>query len=200
MSFIKSNYKIVLASTSQIRANIMKDSGLKFETRSPDFDEELFKIQNPNLNIKDLAIELAKNKALNVPDYKKDEIVIGCDQICEINAERLDKSTDENDALNQLLKLSGKTHFQNNAVAITLNNKVIFQNFTRVELKMHNLTKDQLARYVKKDMPIGCAGSYKYESLGKILFAKINGDHFSILGMNIQQILSFLLKNNFIEI
>lgn len=200
MSFIKSNCKIVLASTSKIRADIMKDSGLQFDTGSPDFNEELFKDQNPHLNIKDLAIELAKGKALNVQNSAKDEVIIGCDQICEIEGDRIDKSNDEGDALNQLLKLSGKTHFQNNAVVITLNDEVIFENFTRVELKMHDFTKEQLTNYVKNDKPIGCAGSYKYESLGKILFEKVNGDHFSILGMNIQQVMSFLLRRNFIEI
>ncbi len=198
MSLIKQNCKIILASSSKIRANIMRDAGIDFTVKSPDFDEDAFKNSRPDLSVEDLAIELAKNKALSIND--KDCLIIGCDQICEVNGQRLDKSKDENDAISQLKLMRGQKHCQNNGVVIVKNGEVIFEHFTKVYLTIHDLTDQQIINYVKQDQPIGCAGSYKYESLGKILFEKVEGDHFSILGMNVQEILSFLFKNKFIEI
>ncbi len=200
MGFVKSNCKIILASSSKIRAKIMEDAGLEFKVEHPDFDEEIFKKDHPDLKVADLALELARNKALSISKSHKDSLVIGCDQICEVNGEKLDKSKDENDAIRQLMILSGKKHYQNNGVVIAKNGEIIFENLTKVELVMHELTKEQIISYVKKDQPIGCAGSYKYESLAKVLFSRVSGDHFSILGINIQQIISFLFKNNFIEL
>ena len=200
MGLIKSNCKIILGSSSKVRSEIMRNANLEFEVRNPDFDEEIFKNNNPQLKIQDLVTELAKNKALSIASSNNDELIIGCDQICEVEGKRIDKSKDKFDAISQLKLMSDKTHYQNNSVIIAKNGKIIFEHFTKVELKMHNLTESQIISYVDADNPIGCAGSYKYESLGKILFDKVDGDHFSILGMNIQQVMSFMFRNNYIKI
>lgn len=195
---IRQNIDIILASTSPVRKEIMSSSGLDFRVEAPDFDEEEAKIANPGLKIDEMAVFLAKGKALSVSKNFPDALVIGSDQICEIEGRRIDKSHDEGEAFLQLKKLSDKTHFQNNGIVICKNSEVIFEKMTRVELKMREICDEEMHRYVNIDKPWGCAGSYKYESLGKHLFAKIKGDYYSILGLNIQEILTFLHNNKYI--
>ncbi len=199
MSLIKYNQEIVLASNSKARRFLLDNAGIKYSAITPDFDEELFKANNLDLQLKDLCLELAKGKALSIKDTNKDAIIIGSDQICELDGEKIDKSKDSRDAFEQLKRLQGRTHYQNNAVTLVQNGAVIYSHFTKVELKMQPLSDEQIAAYVAEDGPAGCAGSYKYEANGKFLFEAIDGDYFSIIGMNIQQIISFLFKNNFIE-
>ena len=93
-----------------------------------------------------------------------------------------------------------KIHFQNNAVVVALNGKIIFENFSRVELKMRKLSSAEIKKYVETDQPWGCAGSYKYEALGKHLFEKITGDYFSVLGLAIQPLLAFFHHKKLIKI
>ena len=199
MSLVKYNQEIILASTSKARKFLLDNAGIKYRAVAPNFDEEIFKSDNPELQIKDLCLELAKGKAMNVTNIDENAVIIGSDQICELDGKKIDKSKDSSDAFNQLKTLQGRTHYQNNAVVLMQNGEVIHSHFTKVELSMQKLNDDQIAAYVAEDDPVGCAGSYKYEANGKFLFERIDGDYFSIIGMNIQQIISFLFKNNFIE-
>ncbi len=200
MAFLKQNKKIILASNSAVRKQILHGVGLEFESLSPIFDEEIGKKQNPDFSIKELALYLAEQKALSISALHKDAIVIGSDQICEFKNKSINKSNNLDEAIAQITLFNGKIHYQNNAVAVVKNGKVIFRKFTKVKLKMRSLDINQIKKYVEFDQPWGCAGSYKYESMGKHLFEKINGDYYSILGLNIQPLLSFLHKKNYIKI
>ena len=71
---------------------------------------------------------------------------------------------------------------------------------SRVKLKMRKISANDIQSYVNADKPWGCAGSYKYESLGKHLFEKISGDYYSILGLNLQPLLCFLHRKKYINI
>lgn len=188
---------IILASTSEIRKKILEEFNLDFEVCAPNFDEEKAKLENPNLSIQDLAMFLAKNKALSISSKFKDCLIIGSDQICEIDGMKFDKSVDFQSAFEQLKILNGKTHFQNNAVAIVKNGEVIFQKIDKAELEMKKFSDDEIIDYINKDKPFGSAGSYKFEENGKNLFANINGNYYSILGLNIKDILDFLKNNNY---
>lgn len=200
MDFLQQNKKIILASSSAVRKQILQEVGLKFEVISPDFDEEIAKKENPQLSIKDLALFLAQGKALSISALHKNCLVIGSDQICEFENNAINKSNNFDEAFSQLKAFSGKTHFQNNAVVIAYNNKIIFKKFSRVKLKIRKISDQQINAYVNIDKPWGCAGSYKYESFGKHLFEKIDGDYYSVLGLSIQPLLNFLHKRNFIKI
>lgn len=200
MTFLKQNKNIILASSSAVRKKILEEVNLGFSVIPPDFDEEKGKEENRHLSIKELAIFLATNKALSVSKNNPNALIIGSDQICEIDKKAIDKSKNFEEACAQLKLLQGKTHYQNNAVVILKNGKVIFKKFTKVELKLRSLSDEEIASYVKSDKPWGSAGSYKYEGVAKHLFAKIKGDYYSILGLNIQDILNFLHKKKYIKI
>lgn len=197
---LQQNCKIILASSSKIRKKILEESGFDFEVISPDFDEEKGKKENPKLNPKNLAIFLAKEKALSISRKFKDVYVIGSDQVCEFEKKDISKSENADDAIKQLKKFSGKIHYQNNAAVIAFNNKIIFKNYSVVKMQMRKISKKQIESYVKKDQPWGCAGSYKYESFGKHLFEKTTGDYYAVLGLAIQPLIAFMYKEKLISI
>lgn len=190
---------LILASTSKVRKKILEEVGLKFEVMAPLFDEESGK-KKVKFEAKKLALYLAEQKALSISKKFCDAYVIGSDQVCEFEGKEISKSNNAKEALVQLKKFNGKDHFQNNAVAVALNGKIIFKNFSRVKLTMRKLALSEIESYVKCDEPWGCAGSYKYESLGKHLFAKISGDYYSVLGLAIQPLLNFLHQKKLLKI
>ncbi len=196
---IESKYRLILASTSKVRNQILKDVGLKFEVMPPLFDEDAGK-KSVRLEPRKLAMYLAEKKALSVSEKFSNCYVIGSDQVCEFEEREIGKSNNSQEALNQLKKFNGKIHYQNNAVVVAFNGKIVFRKFSRVKLKMRQLTTQEVESYVNHDQPWGCAGSYKYESLGKHLFEKISGDYYSVLGLAIQPLLAFLHAKKIIEI
>lgn len=192
--------RLILASTSQVRKKILTESALKFEVMAPLYDEDNEKKNLPKMSPKKLALFLAKQKALSISEKFPKAYVIGSDQVCEFQKKEISKSKNAKEALTQLKQFNGKIHFQNNAVVVALNGKIIFENFSRVTLQMRQMSEAEIERYVKLDKPWGCAGSYKYESLGKHLFEKISGDYFSVLGLAIQPLLAFFYRINSIKL
>ncbi len=200
MQFLQQNKHFILASTSAVRKQILQDAMLDFEAIAPLFDEEKSKLENSHLTIAQLAIFLAEGKALSISQIHNNALVIGSDQICELNCKAIDKSKNAEDAIAQLTNFSGQTHYQNNATVVAKNGKIIFRKISRVKLKMRKISANDIQSYVSTDKPWGCAGSYKYESLGKHLFEKISGDYHSILGLNLQPLLNFLHRKKYINI
>jgi len=190
---------LVLASTSQVRKKILHEVGLKFKIIAPDFDEEAAQ-KKLKLSPKKLAIFFACQKALSISKNLRDVYVIGSDQVCEFEEKAISKSKNLAEALQQLKKFNGKNHFQNNGVAVAFNGKIIFKKFSRVSLRMRQMSQVEIEKYVELEKPFGCAGSYKYESLGKHLFEKVAGDYYSVLGLAIQPLLAFFHEKKIIQI
>lgn len=196
---ITQNATLVLSSTSQIRKRILDEVGLEFEVVKPLFDEDEEK-KDIKLPTQELAMYLAEQKALSVCELHPDSYIIGSDQVCEFENREISKSRNADEAVSQLKAMNGKNHFQNNAVVIALNGKIIFRNFSQVKLKMRQISEAEIQAYVDDDQSWGCAGSYKYESFGKHLFEEVRGDYYSVLGLAIQPLLSFLHHEKLISI
>ncbi|MES2961890.1 MAG: nucleoside triphosphate pyrophosphatase [Pseudomonadota bacterium] len=196
---IAHNCNLILASTSKIRKRIMDEVGLEFTVKAPLFDEDSGK-KKVKLSPQKLAVYLAEQKALSISEKFRDAYVIGSDQVCEFEEKEISKSNNAEEAFKQLKKFNGKIHFQNNAAVIAFNGKIIFRKFSRVKLQMRKMSAAEIESYVKIDQPWGCAGSYKYESLGKHLFEKISGDYYSVLGLAIQPLIAFLHRKKLISI
>ena len=197
---IQQHCPIILASSSSARKKILLDLGLKFDVISPNFDEEKAKPKIKHLSIKNQAMYLAKHKALSVSVFHPNSIVIGSDQICELEGFAIDKSTNRLDAINQIKALQGKTHIQNNAVCLYKKNKLLFKNSSQAKLTIRNLSDQEIINYVDLDQSWGCAGSYKFESFGKHLFSKVKGADNSIVGMDIVPLLNFLHQQKLISL
>ena len=154
--------KIILASTSFIRKKILTELNIEFQAIAPIFDEEAAKKDIKNLDIYSQVNFLAKNKALSIAQKYPNSIIIGSDQICELDGEIISKSKDKEEAIKHLQKLNGKTHIQNNAIFIYQNHRIIDSHYEMATLKMKNLTDQEINNYVNLDQSWGCAGSYKF--------------------------------------
>ncbi|MDA0901878.1 MAG: Maf family protein [Proteobacteria bacterium] len=197
---IKQHIPLILASNSPIRKKILADLGLQFEVIKPDFDEEAAKLDIKDLSISQQALSLTRGKALSISKKYPNHLVIASDQMCQLGEEIISKSNNADQAIAQLSKLNGKTHYQNNAVCLYHGDQELIAHCERAELKMRDLSIDEIKAYVQVDQAWGCAGSYKFESLGKHLFDHINGNQDCILGMAILPIISFMHHHQLIAI
>lgn len=189
---MKLPYPLILASTSKYRGALLSQLGWPFEAIAPGVDESLLK--NEKLTPTQLASELAHMKARAVFEKNPLKCVIGSDQVCMLGEEILSKPGNEGNAIEQLSRMQGKVHELITAVTILAPDQEIhFHN--RTLLHMRELTRSQITEYVKADLPLDCAGSYKLESLGIKLFNKIEmDDHTSIIGLPLIQLNNHLLK------
>lgn len=177
--------KIILASTSKYRKELLSRLGHDFDCIAPDCDEDSYKkiISDPL----ELAQTLGKEKALSVlkqnPNEYKNKFIIGSDQLAECDGVILSKPKHEEKALEQLIFLKNKTHRLITSYTVAYNGELITQtNIT--SLTMRNLSVNQLKKYLREDIPFDCAGSYKLELKGISLFTKIDTeDYNAIIGL-----------------
>lgn len=175
--------RLVLASTSVYRRELLARLGIPFATEAPGVDEHAPALAA--LAPEALAAELARQKALAVAARHPDAVVIGSDQIAVLDGERLGKPGTAARAAAQLTKLQGRAHRLVTAVAVTGPGSGTVREFVDVTtLHMRTLGADEIARYVALDQPLDCAGSYRIERAGIALFERIDcADHTAIVGL-----------------
>ena len=194
----KSFGRIVLASASRTRANLLKAANLNFDIIPSDLNEDEIKAlaADPGSAIKsgDLALLLAQAKAVSVSQRHPEAIVIGADQTLILDEMLLDKPTSRQEAQQQLLMLRGKTHLLNTAAACARNGAVFWTTNQQSYLTMREFTSKALANYLNAagDELMSSVGGYKIEGPAIRLFTCIEGDYFSILGLPLLDILRTL--------
>jgi septum formation protein len=168
---------LVLASTSIYRQELLKQLGLPFEAKKPLIDEE--KEKDPTLAPRKLAEKLAFLKAQSLKS--EGTVVIGGDQLVAHRGKVLGKPHTRDRAIEQLLEMQNSKHELITAIYICDgNNKGI--HYTDVtKLHMKALSREQIERYVDLDEPLDCAGAYKIEKHGMMLFDKIESEDFSAI-------------------
>jgi septum formation protein len=167
-------HRIVLASESPYRKAQLSRLGLSFDTKKPFIDEEKEKagFHTPE----SMATGLAKLKALSLK--APGLIVIGGDQLVDLNGVILGKPHTRERAISQLMEMENKTHRILTAMTVVSPDK-IFEHLDVTVLHMKKLTPIEIENYVDLDLPLDCAGSYKIEKNGKQLFSKIETQDFS---------------------
>lgn len=160
-----------LASTSPYRQKLLARLGLAFRVAAPPVDEETIHERTP----KALALARAIAKARAVAELHPSALVLGSDQVCALDDEVLSKPGTEEKARAQLAKLSGKTHHLYTAIALVSAEDMLTHVDTS-HLTMRTLTADAIASYVRREMPLDCAGSYKIENLGIALLETVVTD------------------------
>ncbi len=184
--------KLILASTSPYRAQQLKRIGLDFETCDPNVDEDLFK--QAGFTPDTLAEVLALEKAKTVSQQYPQAVVIGGDQLVSFENRILGKPGSEELAIEQLLSMQGRTHLLITAIAV-IGPDILETHINQTTLKMRDLSRTAVERYVRFDQPLNCAGAYKLESQGITLFEEIQStDHSAITGIPLIALTSLLIK------
>lgn len=188
---------LILASASKARAAILRSAGIEVTLRPAAVDEgavkESFKTAGGSAD--DAAIALAELKASRIAQTADDDaIVLGADQILTSEEAWFDKPTDRETARAQLSMLAGKPHELHTAVVAIRSGARIWHHLNRTRLWMRPLSEDFLDRYLDAigDDMLETVGGYHIERLGPHLFSRIEGDHFSILGLPLLPVLAFL--------
>lgn len=178
--------KLILASGSPYRQELLKRLVSDFEVVVPNVDEDL--VKDSGLSPLDVACRLARMKATAVAEQHPGAIVIGSDQLVDLGGRILGKPHTVERACQQLLEMSGRYHRLLTAVCI-IGPGGVTQFFAETGLWMRTLEEHEAAAYVRKDNPLDCAGSYRIEGGGIALFEKIETTDFTaIMGLPLMEL------------
>ena len=184
---------LILASQSKVRRALLEAAGIPVEARPAHLDERAIE-QGVTGGPGEVALTLAREKARTVAAMSGNGIVVGCDQTLALGDRRFSKPADRTAARVQLLALRGTTHQLHSAVAVCRNGAVTFGHVAVARLTMRAFSESFLDRYLDAagDAVIASVGAYQLERSGVHLFEKIDGDHFTILGLPLLPLLEHL--------
>lgn len=182
--------RLVLASTSPRRRELLAQLGLHFDVLPSMFDEESVGTRDPGLLVRKLA--LGKARAV-LPDLAGQTLVIGADTIVLLEGEVLGKPGDEAEAREMLSRLSGKTHRVLTGVAlIRLPERVELVDHVETAVTIRRLSPQQIAAYVASGEPMDKAGAYAVQGLGSVLVERLEGDYFNVVGLPLPRLARLL--------
>lgn len=189
--------KFVLASASPRRQELLKTLNIPFTVQPSNADERVPQGLTPAQTVE----YLAKIKAENVFNSflkEKDITVIGSDTIVVLNNEILGKPKNKEDAFNTLSRLSGNTHCVYTGMCLIIKCENSIKTLTCAdctEVTMSRLTKEEIIAYIQSGEPMDKAGSYGIQGKGALFIEKINGNYFTVVGLNVNALYN-ILKNN----
>ncbi len=188
---------IILASTSPFRRELLQKLGLTFETAAPDIDESPLPGESPEA----LVQRLAAGKAAAIAEFHPDALIIGSDQVACLDGHILGKPGNHENAVIQLSQASGQVvHFYTGLCLLNARNGCQQLRCEPFEVHFRTLTSNQIERYLKREIPYGCAGSFKSEGLGIGLFERLVGDDpNSLIGLPLIRLID-MLKQEYIEV
>lgn len=192
---------LVLASASASRRRMLEAAGLTFEIDPPRTDEEAAKasLRAAGLKPRDQADALAELKALSV-SRRRPGFVIGADQMLAIEGDVLDKPKSMEEARAHLRRMRGKTHELLTAAVVAREGAIIWRHVDTPRLLMREFSDDFVEDYLKVAGPavLASVGAYQLEGLGAQLFARVEGDFFSVLGLPLLPLLAFLREHGIV--
>lgn len=167
-----------------------------FEVMSSGVDEEAAKASlcANGISARNLADALAELKALKLSRRFPEALVLGCDQVAAFRARIFDKPASRDDARDHLQALCGETHSQTSAAVICEAGRPVWRHIDVAKLAMRDFSDEFLDAYLDAEWPVigGCAGGYRLEGRGAQLFTRIDGSHFTILGLPLLPLLDYL--------
>ena len=190
--------KIILASQSKVRKKILDEHSILNEVKPSNVDEHIVKLSllkekvSPELISKNLA-ELKANK---ISVKFSDKLVLGADSVIDLNGELISKPGNREEALEILKKLNGKKHYLISSVCISKNGSMIWNHTDKAILTMKKMKENELKRYLAKisDEALYAYNVYQIEGEGRNLFANIDGNENTIMGLPVEKIKKYLVN------
>ena len=188
--------KIILASKSEVRKEILDKNNIQCVVEPSNVDEEPVKetLLKEQASSEIISKNLAELKANKVSMKKNDEIVLGADSVIDLEGELISKPESREEAMEILRKLNGKSHFLISSVCISKNGSMIWNYTDKAKLTMKNFTDDELKNYLSKisDATLYAYNVYQIEGEGRSLFASIEGDEDTIMGLPVKKIKEYI--------
>ena len=188
--------KIILASKSKVRKDILDKNNIESIVEPSNVDEDIVKLAliKEQATPEIISKNLAEIKANKVSAKKLDQIVLGADSVIDLDGELISKPESREDAMKILKKLNGKAHFLISSVCVSKNGSMIWNYTDKATLTMKNLSDEELKKYLSKisNEALYAYNVYQIEGEGRHLFANIKGDEDTIMGLPIKKIKEYL--------
>jgi septum formation protein len=196
MSLWSGGAPLVLASQSKSRQALLKGAGIPFVAIPADIDERAVQSGSGLKDPGAIAALLARSKALHVASREKGRVVIGADQTLALKERMFSKPAGRVQAAEQLRALAGATHEVHSAIAIAKDDEVVFEHVAVARMTMRSLNDAGIEKYLDAagEAVTTSVGAYQLEGLGVHLFERIEGDHFTILGLPLLPLLGALRR------
>ena len=194
MSLWRGKYPLILASQSRARQALLANAGIDFEAVPAEIDERAMQQASGLSAPDDIAALLAREKARLVSMRQPGQFVIGADQTLALGNRLFSKPAGRAQAMEQLRALAGSSHELHSAVAVAREGRILFEAAAIARMTMRQLTEAEIEAYLSAvgEVVTSSVGAYQLEGLGVHLFERIEGDHFTILGLPLLQLLAFL--------
>jgi septum formation protein len=185
---------LILASQSHARKMLLTNAGISFEALPADIDERSVQKNSGLTAPGEIAGLLAREKASFVSSNNPGRYVVGADQTLALGSRLFSKPAGRAQAADQLRLLAGQTHELHSAVAVARDGKMLFSEVSIARMTMRQLSGEEIRIYLDTagDAVTTSVGAYQLEGLGVHLFERIEGDHFTILGLPLLPLLAFL--------
>jgi septum formation protein len=193
---------LILASQSRARQTLLANAGIDFEVVPADIDERAVQRASRLSAPGEIAALLAREKALSVSTRHLGRIVVGADQTLALAFTLFSKPADRAQAKEQLRALAGRSHELHSAVAVARDDEILFEAASIARMTMRQLGEADIDAYLGEAgrAVTSSVGAYQLEGLGVHLFERIEGDHFTILGLPLLQLLAFLRSERLLAV
>jgi len=193
---------LILASQSRARQMLLANAGIDFEAVPADIDERAVQQSSGLVSPGAVAALLAREKAKAVSGQHSSRFVVGADQTLALATRLFSKPAGRAQAAEQLRALAGHRHQLHSAVAVARDGKILFEATSSAGMTMRQLSDADIGAYLNEagEAVASSVGAYQLEGFGVHLFERIEGDHFTILGLPLLQLLAFLRSERLLAV
>ena len=189
--------KLILASQSPRRRDLLEQAGIDFSVIPSNFDESSVKLSSPDVYVR----QLAESKARDISEQYPASWVIGADTIVFIDGTILGKPGSESEARTMLKSLSGKTHQVLTGYCVCCQGSDrFFSDAVKTDVRFKKLTEKEIDWYINSGEPFGKAGAYAIQGIGAFLVKRIDGSYTNVVGLPICEVVELLINEKIIEV